>query len=125
MNELSIFIYLADVVGDLEGFAISTMVLGAAAAATLIRILLVRHAEGWEDLGDVNRKRVNQFLRWVLASFIISGLIVVVFPSRDTMYMMAASEVGEELLVTPEMVKLRAIINEQLEDIVDQDQTDR
>lgn len=125
MNELSIFIYLADFVGDLEGFAISTMVLGAAAAATLIRILLVRHAEGWEDLGDVNRKRVNQFLRWVLASFIISGLIVVVFPSRDTMYMMAASEVGEELLVTPEMVKLRAIINEQLEDIVDQDQTDR
>ena len=37
-------------------------------------------------------------------------------PSKDTFYMIAASEAGGEVIQSPEFVKIRAVINQYLDD---------
>lgn len=115
MNTLTLFFYLADVVNNLEGFSIFTMVAGGAAAA--LGFLIPVAAE--RELREYTMTLCKKMLGWGLFSLIISGIIVAVVPSRDTMYMMAASEVGEDLLNTPEVEQLRAILKEKLDDIGD------
>jgi hypothetical protein len=47
----------------------------------------------------------------------IAVLVVSMFmPSKQTMYMIAASEMGEEAIQTPEFQKVRELVNQYLDD---------
>ena len=47
----------------------------------------------------------------------IAGLLLTApIPSKETIYMIAASEVGEEALATPEVAKIRMLINKYLDE---------
>ena len=73
-----------------------------------------------EWTGEYNEKWLNR-LRLTPHFFVIS-IIAVVFscliPAKDTFYLIAASEAGEQALATPEMTKVRAVINKWLDDAV-------
>jgi len=53
--------------------------------------------------------------------FILWGASFLV-PSKDTFYLIAGSEAGEQVLKTPEMTKIRAVINGYLDDQLPKDQ---
>jgi hypothetical protein len=55
----------------------------------------------------------------LISFFVWSSTFLV--PSKDTFYLIAASEIGEQAVETPEFVKIRAVINEWLDDTIEED----
>lgn len=121
MNTLSWLIYAADASQNARS------VLGSSAAALLIfgGIGLVM---GWAFvLSEEKRKSLAIASTVVWATFlIICGIALIVIPSSKTIYMIAASEAGEQVVTSPEAVEmmgdLKAIIKKRLKEELGADQ---
>ena len=94
MNTLSWLIYAADVLGKfapaafiltLICFFISLLVVGAAVS----------------DTDNTDRELLKVSKKFIFGFFLF-GFITIVSPSKETIYMIAASEVGEQVIKTPE-----------------------
>lgn len=110
MNSLSWLIYGADIVEGLRSIAIFSGLLAGAFALIAVISLMASEGETWP---------------WVSARFpkmavavLIPALIVVFLPSRQAIYMIAASEMGQKVYETPatqEMLgDLQAIIKAEI-----------
>lgn len=113
MNNLSWLLYLADVAGKASGA--STFLVGACLILGLPALLFC-----WLTVADRDMSaKVASFLTavWVFVTvFAAAGAILI--PSKDTIYLIAASEAGEVVVKSDEakeiMSGLRDIIKEQI-----------
>lgn len=106
MNGLSQLIYLADISGRLGGAIIALMILTA-----LVSIGFIIYGASVADCyGDNEEKKrglkiITTAIFRGIATSVVLLLIMVVTPSREAVYAIAASEVGEEALKSPTATK--------------------
>lgn len=96
MNTLTWMIYLADVADSLDdacGVGIAVVI------AVIFCTALVRDSNGEEP------RIPDGWLKKAGVAVSILGALAVVSPSKDTVYAMAASEVGEQVLKSPIVTK--------------------
>ncbi len=86
MNSVSWFLYAADVLSALGVFGTVCML------GTLVTMVFVTAFQICE------REESPRFLRWALPLWIFAGVIICLIPSKNTMYAIAASEVGEKIV---------------------------
>jgi hypothetical protein len=128
MNSLSWLIYLASLSGSASGFFSFLAVLGAVFVVVggVLSIMWTdgsyggeRRMKGYEDM----RKRGQYLLPRGLLALCVFGSIATILPSQNTIYAIAASEIGERV-ITDETVKglaadstkaLQAWIKKQIE----------
>lgn len=104
MNSLNWMIYLADVASGLNAVSFfGTMI-------CLIGTGMSFGLAHFEDLSDAK----PWISRFAYAS-VIFLLLAVFLPSKDTIYAIAASETGEQILKTPEASKARQALNAWLD----------
>jgi hypothetical protein len=126
MNTLSILLYLTEVLYSFCTVVVFAMVLGWAGYAlhTLISKLWALDIFSCES-EEVKEKKMKIQARSVFPEakwFWVTGILIfflTLVPSRDTFYMILASEAGETVVNTPEakemMKDVREIIDAQLE----------
>lgn len=115
MNSLSWLLYLADVLPSF-GSALTFITLVLAVISTVGAIASL--VEGIEDGDDEIAKKVFSISSKTavisLSLFIFSFLI----PEKQTFYLIAASEIGEEALLSEEAIKLRKILSQELDKLL-------
>lgn len=88
MNELSWLIYLADLASSIGGIAAAVLVI-AIIAGTVYTLAVAIDDEEFKVHSPT------------LAVIAVAALVVTVTPSKNTIYAIAASEMGEKALATP------------------------
>ena len=126
MNTLSILLYLVDVLYTTTGVLTVFLFFGwvGYAVGSLIYKMWGNDTWSYDDAeARAERKKAREWSplpkqKW----FWISGLVILfltLVPSKDTFYLIAASEAGEAVVSTPEakeiMIDLREILDIQLE----------
>jgi hypothetical protein len=114
MNSLSWFLYLADVL-DRIGFVFFLLSL----IFSFISLFVLIAFAVWTADEDKNAERSYKSLRWVPLTTVFFFFLTAIIPSKDTIYLIAASEAGEMVVNTPEakevMSDLKEILNIQLD----------
>ena len=111
MNDLSWFIYFADVIPTISlGIGLSSCIL------LVLYVIMFLACAADEELENIP-KIVHKGAIIVLALFVFNFSL----PSKQAMYLIAASEVGEEVLKTPEATKSLKLINNWLDEQLEKD----
>lgn len=116
MNSLSWMLYLADVCDGINGPLgfISTM----SGVVTLIALIAFVISATYVDT-DEEAKHFNGStklaLKITVPTFFITFLLVVFTPSKDTIYAIAASEMGEEVLKSETATKAQRALDAWLD----------
>ena len=128
MNRLSWMLYWADVAPKLSIFV---AIIGASLTMASLAVLILHflHREDtdakYESGTDEYLKyypgdaRVTRNLSWSKVTFPLCLLLWAssfLVPGKTTFYMIAASEAGEQAVQTPEFARIRAVINNWLDD---------
>lgn len=117
MNDLSLIIYLISVISKLGG-ALEFLIIAIMVAGGLLALpSLIVYAEEYDD--DEKQKKGLLFLDIYKKTGITLCCLFLVnsfLPSERTMYLMAASELGEEIINTEEFNKVKTIINKKLDE---------
>lgn len=125
MNTLSLFLYLADVLYQQVAF-ITFLCILSPFVYLMARLAAVKWADAswnWDDEALKERKRAERARPFITTyKFFIYPLVglflLSLVPSKDTFYLIAASEVGEMVVNTSEaqeiMSSLQEILNVQL-----------
>lgn len=90
MNDLSLFLYAADVVGSVKGVAW----FGAVVTFAVSGFMMGARADGNKD---IKRGHIRAGWAGLFACILIASLT----PGKQTMYAIAASEVGERVISSP------------------------
>ena len=106
MNTLSLLLYLADIVGTAKE---ASIVIGSIGFAIFLFITAVVTME--DELDSPKYKSFLSYCKWVIPLLLV---ISVIAPSSKTMYLIIASEMGEELVETEEMSELRDAVLKRL-----------
>ena len=111
MNSLSVLIYLAGVAGSINAFVVFlTVVFGVLAAASLVLFLFTLdetdsyHRQLPEDVltgKRETRKKAWRYMWLFLGIMTFTGITASVIPERQTVLLIAASEMGERVLNHP------------------------
>ena len=117
MNTLSILLYLGDVVSTLE------ILLSASLAAVSIVMLFfaICYVENLEKKHGTEKEE-NFVLRGLSSCFkvlIVTVFLLVLVPNKDTIYLIAASEVGEEVIESPITQRLATKIEKYLDNVLE------
>lgn len=117
MNDLSWFLYFADVVGNLRPtLGVCTVFAGFATA--ILSTTLIATSDGYSNEVNLTTKKV---LRIVAPFFIVILLVATLIPSRETVYMIAGSQAGEFVVNSPEgkeiLGDIKEVIKHQLEEL--------
>lgn len=126
MNELSIILYFADIAMNVMytifGFGLF-FIFGFLVFNIFKAITIANHNhDNCYSMGD-DRYRKYGIVRM---SWLVVGLIMIVIsnfiPSKQTMYMIAASEIGESVILSPEMNdtmgKVKTVVDLKLDDVI-------
>lgn len=108
MNYLSWLIYLANITGNLSGFAVFiTVVFGIGTAAAILAALIglsTTDSRGY-PLSDKNLAfnesmvKVGRSYAWrFFTGMLVFGTIAAILPSRQTVLLIAASQIGEQVV---------------------------
>lgn len=116
MNDLSLFLYITELAGRVGIVAL----LAGVALALAAFVLPPKGVKAFSDEHDHPFMGFDRLKNWFIAWLIL--LAVSFFtPSRETLYMMAASEAGEAVATSPDgkqmLDKVKAIINTQLDEL--------
>jgi hypothetical protein len=124
MNDLSWLIYFADLSGSTGVLAVATTIVSCIVIAFGV-VYGGTIKDNWNgEFGDERWTRGHElqkfFLQKVVFIPIAAGLIAAVLPSRETVYAIAASELGEEIIKSPVATKaakaLESWLDEQIND---------
>lgn len=135
MNNLSWLLYWADVAPQIATFICAVSFLLTIASALALFFNLIGGEEtrtGWEEYFNaeqIKEERVKfykytdearvcrklWFARITTPLFILLWASSFLVPSKDTIYLIAASQTGEQVLKTPEVAKIRLVINKYLD----------
>lgn len=126
MNQLSVILYFADVSTNVMGMlnSIGLFLIIGFLSFNLVRSIVV----GNHNYNNEYCNGDNDYLKhgFVYTSWIIIGLFMIVIsnfiPSKQTMYMIASSEIGETVILSPEMTetmgKVKTFVDLQLDDMI-------
>jgi hypothetical protein len=120
MNDLSWLLYGAEVLANLGIFLVVVGLSGllVSCVGTFVGIVLeqdnLKYGEEDKDYKKAIRLR-GLATRYAVIFFVITS-VAMFLPSKQTMYMIAASEMGEEAIQTPEFAKVRKLVNQHLDD---------
>lgn len=118
MNTVSYLIYLTHVLPTLGTiFGVAAAALGIVTSVTFVFFLVAKgEASSYRATEDDKRLPVTALsvLKFVTIGFIVSSILTVIFPNQQTMYMIAASELGEEVIASPEAKQLYQDLREVL-----------
>ena len=128
MNTLSLLLYLTDVIYSFTGWLFFGLLFGWVGYAVwrLTVHLWAEDTYSWDSSETKERKKALRLLPYLPSKkwFWISGLSIlflVVVPSKETFYLIVASEAGEAIVETPEAQDLlddvKEIIDIQLENL--------
>lgn len=116
MNDLSWLIYAAEVAGNVSALCGIVAIGGGMAIALLSGLLAV--AAGCDDAPAGSWKVPLRYL-WVVA---LAAVVATLIPSKNTIYMIAASEIGETVVTSPDAIEmmndLKAIIKSKIKEQV-------
>lgn len=116
MNSLSWLIYLAEVV---DAFRVTFMVLTAVSVLGSVALVVVAGDQLFEERAKTARK---WWIRNIMAGFVLMTAAIIL-PSSRTFYMIAASEIGERAIASPEakemLGEIRATLMRQLKTLRD------
>ena len=119
MNQLSWLLYWADALPSLATFiAILSFLIFLGSGFMLL--LGITNAFGDEDNDNPMMVRFRRMWWLPTLAFLMWGASFLV-PSKETFYLIAASEMGEKAIQTPEFVKLRGVLNKFLDGQLDED----
>jgi hypothetical protein len=122
MNKLTWFIYFADVLPNLPWVFFWTIV--GTGVIMFVTVMAAAERQAGEDVDQANQ-RLNKhigrcgtfgkiFIIPMLILFVITFALV---PTQKTIYLMAGSEVGEEVINTPEVKQVREILKGYLDEV--------
>lgn len=109
MNNLSLFLYLADVLPKIFIGPIITLIV----VGFFLCCLAAMAAD--EYRGDFVMKIFKRGIIPCLIGIILMVTLQCAVPSRETFYMIAASEMGEQVVKTPEAQKMMDDIREVIQ----------
>ena len=116
MNGLSWLLYFADIAEKLTGVA--HFVIWAVGIVGFITAFVTVMCYATEDFDY--RIVINAIPRKSLTTAIlISALVIAFVPSKDTIYLIAASEMGEEAINTDAAKKVASYLDKLLSDLVE------
>jgi len=103
MNNLSWMIYLADVAGSVS--TVTTILAVGAGMGGVVSVVAIAAKTDFDNIGERNKrpclatgwKAGKGFFPVAIAAALVSSIL----PGRDTVYAIAASEMGEQMLHTP------------------------
>lgn len=113
MNSLSWFLYLADVIGNVQGvLVVATFVMCimtfVGGVATMIG----------DDRYNPKEKAVGHYLRHCWKFTLALAVVAAMIPSRDTIYLIAGSEAGEAVVTSEAgkeiLLDIQEVIQHQL-----------
>lgn len=124
LNELSWLIYFAKVLGEVA--SISFMIFSLLVIAILVfAIIWALNAFGCDSEDEDAQNRSAKALKTIktLARIsVIVGIVGIFIPGERTVYLIAASEMGEQVLSTDTAIKLKKIIDYKLDEIIAQEE---
>lgn len=100
MNSLSWFIYLADVAASMQGLLTGITIISSIlypAAWVIYGLVSEMESDRQREAYAVSRRKVT---RLAVTAFLIAAPLNVILPSKNTMYAIAASEIGERVSKT-------------------------
>lgn len=116
MNSVSIFVYVADVIGRISVLLIFAGLLTLAITAVLFIITGLHNDSIYDKREKKPYPKKQGFAALLLAFFIF--FLAALMPSQTAMYMIAASEAGELIVKSPEAQEvfndLKAVIRKNL-----------
>jgi hypothetical protein len=125
VNALSQLIYAADVANGASGLLsfVSGMSFISAGISFIAAVVMGPEPDcySWEDKEAKRawrtelRGKLSGAVKPLLVSFVVCALIATVIPSKDTIYAIAASEMGERALQTPTADKAVQALNAWLD----------
>lgn len=135
MNELSWLIYFADVLPNVATAITVLSVIASVGSAIVLAVYLTHIGETEKDwvytTDPVTNKETKEvvriptssalsvkslaFTRFTTPLFVLIFCLSFVVPSKETFYMIAASQGGERAMQTPEFAKVRSVINKWLD----------
>lgn len=116
MNSVSWMIYLADVVDGVESVAFSAAMMAGIAITIASMILVITMVMGGPDFWsydgpEVRAEKTKSFntvqsgagkaIKISIWTIVASCIVIAAVPSKATMYAIAASEVGEQVITSP------------------------
>lgn len=126
MNSLSILIYLADVLPRLAaaGGIASVIMVGAGIIGTIVGRFVTweRYSQRDDEWAQtlISRKTIGDYAMKMLLAAAIIFPISILIPSQKTFYMIAASEIDESIVTSPEAKEtfneLRDIVLQRLKE---------
>jgi hypothetical protein len=107
MNQLSWLLYIGNVAGNLGGFFVffSIVLCVYTLVQVIICYLIIDNFDRWDheslkhEIKEIKASRVRSCLALIIVFFLCVSAALC--PSQDTVYAIAASEVGQEALKTP------------------------
>lgn len=118
MNSLSWLFYFADIFQNIGNFSIFIMWVSLALFAFFSALKLIESASEKQDV--LTLKAFNEIQKFAMIAFFVS-LIGLLIPSKETMYMIIASESAEIVISDPTtrelMSDVQEIISLQLESL--------
>lgn len=122
MNTLSWLLYLAEVLHNLGIFLgiigmIACLIGGAATLVSAVDKSSSYPCEGVDTVIKISSR--------ILIAGLFALALSMLLPSKQAMYMIAVSEMGEEATKTAEFAKVRKIINEYLDEALENSGEDR
>lgn len=120
MNNLSWLIYLGDIVGAVDGFT------GFMAVVTGVATIILTLAYFGTVSDDPTISAKCKVLgRWTASGFLLAAFLAVASPSKETIYMIAASEAGETVIKTPTGQRAIEAVNRYLDSVATDKKDDR
>ncbi len=122
MNKLSWILYWADVLPSLAG-AVGFVTGLLAFIGTVVMAFHVVAGCFPNDPEAAAYRSGTSFIRWVLPLVFLLCWGTYLVPSKETFYAIAASEVGEDVLKSPEVGKARQALNNWLDKQMEEPET--
>jgi len=118
VNKLSLFIYLADVLRNICGIFVVSGIIGS----SFCGVLLLASVLSDDDEDKTTAKSLLKKYTWIpVFSFLVASLI----PSQSTMYAIAASEMGEQVLTSSTMTKAQKAVDMWLDKQIENNKEDK
>lgn len=116
MNDLSWFLYFADVLPNLSsalGFLLGVSIVFGGIGMVFLTIWTF--TSEFESASERVKTFVPKLQKWLVSMFFIMGTLWVLIPSKETIYLIAGSEAGEYVVNTPEAKAILSDIQEVIQ----------
>lgn len=126
MNKLSLFLYMADIVPGLLLPILIPITAIAIVTCMMVFVGIVWCANEYLDTHDREKaesyyNRVTHHAKWIIPLFLFVSIIQSLIPSRETIYLIAGSEVGEIVVNSPEAREIlddvKTVIKQQIKGV--------